>query len=111
MGTRMETPGDGGRGGLRAEIPCLLTSAPTPFPACGAAGLILSLSHTLDFSLCDLAEQLWAGVTGRGWGGGQVPLKCEQRPVVLCFSHTPQTAFSLPFLSFRFLSAVFKKCC
>lgn len=73
MGTRMETPGDGGRGGLRADIPCLPTSAPTPFPACGAAGLILSLSHTLDFSLCDLAEQPWAGVTGRGWGGGGGP--------------------------------------
>lgn len=52
---------------------CFPISAPTPFPFCGAAGLILPLSHTLDFSLCDCDEQPWAGVTGCVCVGGGPP--------------------------------------
>lgn len=62
-------------------------SAPTAFPARRAAGLILPLSHMVDFSLGDGAQPLWAGVTGRE----EVPLKCERRPFVLCPPRTPQT--------------------
>lgn len=90
---------------------CFPISAPTPFPFCGAAGLILPLSHTLDFSLCDCDEQPWAGVTGCVCVCVGVPLKCDHRPAILSLSLplTPQTP-ACSFLSSPpgFLSAAFQ---
>lgn len=53
MGPGREAGGARGRDGRRADIPCRPPSAPTPFLARSVAGLILPLSHVLDFYLGD----------------------------------------------------------